>query len=384
MLILHTSDTHLGCAQFNYREREQDVYEAFSEIIEIAVRDRVDAVVHAGDIFHTPRPSGTPLVKLAEAIKILGDKDIKFYFTLGEHDISRITGTPSPYIFHKLGLARYVGSGEPVLHGSLMIIGFHKVRRWEIDELIKNFKQADILARRHNGKRIIVIHQGLLEFHKWAGEMTSNDLPPHFDYYAMGHLHDNIEKRFERLGGPVCYPGSIDPTPGEGVKEFKKGFYIVDLSGNEAKQEWIEIKSSRKQYSFETKYSEIKESVEEIIEEIKSKSLVKKPVVSLKVKGADIDNARVILYLSKLLNYSLHYTWEAIDEAKTNETVYSEKPEDIRQEMFNLAAKVLKNEDLASYAVKELLPFLEKGQIDEALELVNKTFERFRFGSDQK
>ena len=42
MLILHTSDTHLGYAQFDLEEREKDVYDAFSEIVDAAVKDRVN------------------------------------------------------------------------------------------------------------------------------------------------------------------------------------------------------------------------------------------------------------------------------------------------------------------------------------------------------
>lgn len=380
MQVLHTSDTHLGCAQFDSEDRERDVYDAFEEVIDTATKDRVDAVIHAGDIFHIPKPGGLPLLKLADGLKTLSDNGIKFYFNLGEHDISRITGTPSPYLFHKLGLATYVGEGNPVVNGDLMILGFHKRRRGELDELINSMKQADELAKAHTGKKIVVIHQGLVEFHKWAGELTANDLPRHFDYYAMGHLHDHAEKRFEQLGGPVCYPGSIDPVPGEEIKEFKKGFFIIDLSGQEAKQEWIEIKSSRRQYSFDVDYSEIKSRVEEILRDLGSQNLAKKPVVSLKVKGTDIDNAKVTSALSKLLSLCLHYTWEALDEGRSAEALYAEKPADVYEEMFKVALKTLGNEEIASFALKELLPLLEAKQKEEALELVNKAFESSRFG----
>jgi DNA repair protein SbcD/Mre11 len=375
--FIHTSDTHLGCAQFDYSEREDDVYEAFSEVIDTAVKDEVDAVIHAGDIFHVPKPGGTPLVKLADGIKTLGDKGIKFYFTLGEHDISRITGTPSPYIFHRLGLATYVGSGKPVMHGKTMIMGFPKARRGEIDELVANLKQADEIAERHAGKKILVLHQGLVEFNKWAGELTANDLPQHFDYYAMGHLHDSSARRFERLGGPVCYPGSIDPTPGEGIKEFRKGFYHVDISGSEAKYDWVEVKSSRKQFSYEVSYEEIREKVGEVIGEIRD--LPKKPILLFRVKGEDIDNSKVTSALSKLLTHCLHYAWEAVEEGKTGEILLSERPSDVRQEMLDLATKTLGTEALATFAVKELLPLLEAGSTEEALDLVNSAFERLRF-----
>src|ERR1039458_10015085 len=250
--ILHTSDTHLGYAQFDLPERENDVYEAFNEVIETAVKTRVDAVVHAGDIFHVPKPGGRPLVKLAEGIKRLADNGIKFYFTFGEHDSNQVWGTPSSYLFHKLGLATYIGEGNPIIEGDLMVVGFHKRKKNNVDDLREAFKAADIAAKHHpEKKKVAVIHQGLFELHKFGGEITANDLPPHFDYYAMGHLHDKSESRFERLGGPVCYPGSLDPTDVEGIHEFKKGFYFVDLSGSEARPEWIEVKSSRQQFRFD-------------------------------------------------------------------------------------------------------------------------------------
>ena len=74
------------------------------------------------------------------------------------------------------------------------------------------------------------------------------------------------------------YPGSIDPISPEAIQEYKKGFFVVDLSGQEAKQEWIEIKSSRRQYSFDVNYEGIKEAIEAIDEDIQSKKLRKKPV----------------------------------------------------------------------------------------------------------
>ncbi len=380
--FLHTSDTHLGCAQFDSRDREQDVYEAFSEVVDTAVKDKVDAVLHAGDIFHVPRPGGTPLVKLADGIKNLGDKGIKFYFTLGEHDISRVTGTPSPYVFHKLGLATYVGGEKPVLHGDTMILGFPKARRSEIDGLVSSLKQADEAASRHAGKKVLVLHQGLSEFNRWAGEMTANDLPPNFDYYAMGHLHDHGLKRFDRLHGPVCYPGSIDPTPGEGVKETKKGFYIVDMSGAEASEDWVEIKSSRQQYAFDVDYWSIRERAASIADEVRSKGHVKKPVLFLKVRGEGIENSKVTSAFSDLIALSLHCGWEAVEERPSADKLFAERPSDVRQEIFDLAARALGDQAVAAFAVKELLPLLEAGEHEEALDLVYSTFEASRFKGD--
>jgi DNA repair exonuclease SbcCD nuclease subunit len=222
-----------------------------------------------------------------------------------------------------------------------------------------------------------------VEFHKWAGELTANELPRHFDYYAMGHLHDHFEKRFENLGGPVCYPGSIDPVSPEVIQEYKKGFFVVDLSGQEAKQEWIEIKSSRRQYSFDVNYEGIQEAIEAIDEDIQSKKLRKKPVVALKVKGKEIDYGKVTSTLSRLLKSCLYYVPEVIDEGAAEGTIYNERPYDINEEMLKLAGNALEDPRLADFAVRELLPLIESGQKAEALDLLNRAFETSRFGSSK-
>jgi len=382
MMILHTSDTHLGYAQFDLEEREADVYDAFLEVIDTAVKDRVDAVVHAGDIFHVPKPAGRPLVRLGEGIKILREHGIRFYFTLGEHDILRMRGTPSALLFQKLGMATYLGDGNPVIDGDLMMVGFHKRRNVEVEELIEAFRVADEAAKQHpEKKKVAVIHQGLKECHPY-GEITANDLPRSFDYYAMGHLHDHEERRFERLAGPLCYPGSIDPTPSEGIKEFKKGFYLVDLSGSEARPEWVGLKSSRQQFRFEIEYDKLRQQMERIKKQIEEKALPKKPVVLVRVKGEEIDNARVAAAISGLRDLCLYPDWEPILEGgPPGQELLLEKPADIQEEMLRLAELALGEEKRASFAVRELLPLLERGESEEALDLVNKAYESSRFKS---
>ncbi|MGA2663696.1 MAG: exonuclease SbcCD subunit D [Nitrososphaerales archaeon] len=386
MQILHTSDTHLGCAQFNYQERERDVYQAFEEVIDAAVKDRVDAVVHGGDIFHVPKPGGQPLLRFAEGIKRLADNGIKFYFTLGDHDIAGITGTPSPYVFHRLGLATFVGDGKPVYlrrssSEELMVLGFHKRRRGEINaEFAEEMKRADELARSHEGKKVIVLHQGLYEFNKWAGEITVNDLPRSFDYYALGHLHDHDERRFEGFSGPLCYPGSIDPVPPERIQEYEKGFYIVDLSGEEARPDWIKIRCSRAQFRFEVDYSDVVRRLEEIRTDLKARGLAKTPVVHLDVRGRDVDSARLTSALAGLISSCLYCEWEVVDDARDagEGSVLQERPEDVNEELLRFATKALGSEETASFALKELLPLLQGNRRDEAAELVFRAFETSR------
>ena len=80
----------------------------------------------------------------------------------------------------------------------------------------------------------MVSHQGIAEFHNFAGDLQSTDLPKNFTYYAMGHLHDKDIKEFNHLKGPIAYPGSTELTTSEGIKDVKKGFFEVDISGDKA------------------------------------------------------------------------------------------------------------------------------------------------------
>src|SRR3989338_7865449 len=102
MMFSHISDIHLGLTQYGLEERENDIYSAFNEAIDTSVRDHVDFVIFAGDIFHVPNPSGTAIIQMANALRRLKENGIDSFFVLGEHDISRIRSAPIPYVYHNL------------------------------------------------------------------------------------------------------------------------------------------------------------------------------------------------------------------------------------------------------------------------------------------
>ena len=249
MLMSHISDLHLGYSQFGLEEREEDVYQAFHEAIDVSIKERVRLVILAGDLFHNPRPCGKAIITLGNILKKLKEKQISVVFVLGEHDISRLRDVPFVHIYSNLGLARKLRCDEPFKIENCILFGADKERRSSIDSLIEKMRHAEQLAKQHDGNKVLVLHQGLAEFNKFAGELNSADLPAEFDYYALGHYHDHLEKRFDFLGGPLAYPGSIDLTPSEGIKEADKGFIITDMSGEEPSTQWVRLESRRQQFS---------------------------------------------------------------------------------------------------------------------------------------
>ncbi len=375
MLFSHISDIHLGLVQYNSEERELDIYDAFHQAIDISIKDHVDFVIFAGDIFHIPTPSGTAIIHMANALKLLKQNNIDSFFILGEHDISRIRGTPVPYVFHNLEFSKYIGQGEPVYYKDLLLVGFDKIRRNEMDSFEKRFEEIDDIAKKHQGHRILVMHQGINEINKFAGELNSTDLPKNFTYYAMGHLHDHVVKNFNHLGGPVAYPGSIELTNSEGIKETKKGFYQVDISSTEAKPSWIEL-NTRPQFSIKTTSANISKTIDEIFEKMKSNP--KKPIVELKIESENVEQEIIQAQISRLIPHTLHCSWKLVQKQDSDSSVLSDRPARIDEELFKLAVNSLKSEKLASFAVKDLLPILSASQIEQANQLIIENFERFK------
>ncbi|KAG0511666.1 MAG: DNA double-strand break repair protein Mre11 [Nitrosopumilales archaeon] len=375
MLFSHISDTHLGLVQYGSEEREKDVYDAFSQAIDISIKDHVDFVIFAGDIFHVPNPSGNAIMHMANALKLLKKNKIDSFFILGEHDISRIRATPVPYVYHNLEFSRYIGQGNPITYKNLLIVGFDKIRKNEMKFFEDKFKEVDDIAKNHNGHRILVMHQGITEINKFAGEMNSNDLPKNFSYYAMGHLHDNFLKKFKHLGGPLAYPGSIELTTSEGIKDTKKGFFEVDISSSEAKPEWIEL-DIRPQLSVETTYEGLEKKVDEISK--KKFQYQKKPIVEFRIKGNNIETDLVQAQILRLSSDTLRCSWKIYQKEEKDSVVLLEKPARIDNELFKLAVSTLKSEKLASFAVKELIPLLSMNEIEQASKLVFENFEQFK------
>jgi DNA repair exonuclease SbcCD nuclease subunit len=375
MIFSHISDTHLGFVQYYSEEREQDVYTAFDQAIDTSIKDHVEFVIFAGDIFHVPNPSGKAILVLANALKRLKQNSIDSFFILGEHDISRIRATPVPFVYHNLEFSKYIGNGKPFYYKDVMLVGFDKKRKSEAHTFENEFVQIDSEAKKLPGHKILVLHQGITEINKFAGDLNSTDLPKNFTYYAMGHLHDRELKKFAHLGGPLAYPGSIELTSSEGIKETQKGFYQVDISSSEARPSWIKL-DTRPQLSVKTEFENLKNEVELLSEKLLTFS--RKPIVEIKIHGAKIETDLVQSQIARLYPLSLRCFWKSMQTEENNGSTYVDRPAKIDDEMLKLAKDILNSESWANFAIRDLLPLLSSNQIDEANHLVMEHYVRFK------
>jgi len=376
MLFSHIADTHLGLKQYNSDEREQDVYDAFNQAIDISIQDHVDFVIFAGDIFENPRPNGNAILQMANALKRLKENKIDSFFILGEHDMANIQQSPVPFAYHNLDYAKYIGNGKPIEYKGVTLVGLDKIRPAQMTEDEKRFSDLDKSVESFSGHKIVVLHQGITEFNKVAGELQSTDLPKNFTYYAMGHLHDKDIKQFNHIKGPIVYPGSIELTNSEGIKDVKKGFFEVDISGEEAIPKWIELEI-RPQFSFKVEYKELTKKIDEITEKIIN--LTKKPIVQLIIQGEDIEIDNIQAQIARLNPLTLRdVSWMPETKQKSDSSVFLDRPNEIEDEILKLAIKTLDSEQDANFAINELLPKLSKEQTEQGLEIILENYEKFK------
>ena len=371
MKFSHISNTHLRLIQYKLKEKKQNIYNSFNQAIDISINDKVDFVIFAGDVFHTPTPSGTAILQMANALKRLKQNGIESFFVLGEHDISRIRTTPIPYVYHNLEFSKYIGREEPVYYKNVMIIGLDKIRKNEMEGLEEKFSKLESLASKHDGHKILVLHQGITEVNKFAGEINSTDLPKNFTYYAMGHLHDKFLKQYEHLKGPLVYPGSTDMTSNQG--DVEKGFFEVDISEMDAKPEWKKL-DTRLQIIEKIEFEKIDSKIQELNEKISK--LDKKPIIKIKIKGDNLERDVIESKFTELASKSLHFSWE-LSKEEDESSVFLNRPAQIDQELFKLAVNALKSEKLAHIAINELLPLLSTRQVDSATQVVIENFSNF-------
>jgi len=178
-------------------------------------------------------------------------------------------------------------------------------------------------------------------------------LPVGFNYYAMGHYHDHIQKNFPELDNSlVAYPGSLDLGHNESISEVEKGFLLVDLSTNpeNVTSQWIRIEKRRPQLSQSIDYDELDNHLDYLLN--LSKSYQKKPIIELNIKGQDIPHKILYGKLSKLNDHFLYYTWNLLDKEPISGYSYDFSQDfEIDKELSKLISECLKSESLTNLSL---------------------------------
>jgi exonuclease SbcD len=118
MRFIHMADTHLGYSAYNRidpetgrNQREMDIENAFRQAVDIVLEKKPDFVIHAGDLFHTVRPTNRALSFAMEEISRITEEGIPFIIIAGNHSNPRMRETGSVFriISRIKGVRAFIG-----------------------------------------------------------------------------------------------------------------------------------------------------------------------------------------------------------------------------------------------------------------------------------
>lgn len=250
MRIAHMGDTHLGYRalgrsdpETGRNQRAVDVERAFERVIDDVLARQVDLVIHAGDAFHSTRPSWNTLGVFVRQLRRIEAAGIPCLVIGGNHDTPRLRQSGS--VFDLLALA---------------LPEIHFAAGYEVDEWTPAGLATVLHSVPHGalvnptppvvypipGVRNIVVTHGMAPgmqqqfkgVHE-AGEarLSPDVLDPGADYVALGHFHAGF-----MVSRNAYYSGSTERT-GWGDEAVKPGYNIVTLGqpGEQVMVEHIEL-----------------------------------------------------------------------------------------------------------------------------------------------
>lgn len=257
MKILHTSDLHIGKYIGTYDLKEDTEY-VLNQVVETAIRERVEVVLISGDVFDRPNPSEEAIKMYVSFLKKLLDKNIKVIAISGNHD----SGVRLSAYKDILGKGYFV-EGEfnsPMRKVSLndeygpvnfymlpFFTPFIVKSNLKLEKGLENYDLAmDEIIKRENidtsQRNIILAHQFVAGF-KFGGSeedfsysngdeknvagvgIISLDKFQDFDYVALGHIHKPQKISRET----IRYSGSLLKYKTSEIDGPDKSVVIIDL-----------------------------------------------------------------------------------------------------------------------------------------------------------
>ncbi len=356
MRFIHVGDTHIG-EVFKNDTRNDDIKSAFSRLIDYAISQKVDFIVHSGDLFDAGNPPLDSLLFVTDELNRLKQAGIPLFAIPGSHDVGVGEEESIIELFHKNGLLinlnskTYLSIGEEVklkgeTYKNAFICGIKGKRSRVEDEI---FKRLTIDMDNSAFIKIFTFHHTISYLGEQFKDLETESLPKGFDYYAAGHWHghkDNI--KYDK--GIIQYPGSLEYCDEKEMTDNpNRGFYVIEYDEGGIKSIDYELIKTRNKQIFIINANNKK--AEDITKEAVNK-LYKNDgdILIIKLEGeiadkiSEIDTSKI-----KKIAYDLGYSYVSINKSKL-----SDKETDIEIENIkNKELSVVENEFLQKKGYNE-------------------------------
>ncbi|MDO8339628.1 MAG: metallophosphoesterase family protein [Candidatus Burarchaeum sp.] len=247
MKLAILSDFHLGYAP-SFMGSENDAFAQATDAMEKAC-ERADALLVPGDIFDSRTPTldvmeqGIRLFSLAKEKKwgarVEGkEKAVPVIVIHGTHERRSQNFTNPVSVLESAGLVVDAHRGAVVLEKEgerVAVQGLGGVPEYLAKVAIEKIGYKPV----GGAFNIFMFHQSLRELLPDDEALSIEDLPPGFDLYVCGHLH---ERHVMKVGKTkLIIPGSTVLTQMKKDEEGAKGFYVYDTAARS--EEFVPIGS---------------------------------------------------------------------------------------------------------------------------------------------
>jgi DNA repair exonuclease SbcCD nuclease subunit len=384
MKFAHLADTHLGYRQFGLFEREKDFYEVFEKTIDKIIQEKVDFVIHSGDLFDNSRPSPLALLTFQKGLLKLKNANIPIFAIAGNHDsVMRKGAIPPQVLFKKFGLKVISPINTNYMYEDVFIAGLPFYSSSQDKNLKNKLKELSKKAANHE-KSILVLHQGIDKYFSLQYELEIGDVPDNFDYYAMGHLHNYINDDFGK--GKLVYPGSCEVWKTTELGDYHKngkGFVVVDLDGKKPSVTRIKVDLPRDFIERTIDYDNLADEVKSIRQTIKD--LDKEPILNLTVNNVTSTSNAYEIINEELEDLALMIRPKFITPGEENIDLIIDKENALGPiEVLSSRLESYNDEDITNFAV-ELYELLSKDKNEEAKDLIDEFYkEKYPVEEDEE
>jgi len=406
MRIAIMSDFHLG---FGDKERTAESHANAKSAINLAIENKADLIILAGDIFDEAIPSQECLFQALKLFSIARKSN-------AETTAKIVSGKRKDSIFHFKGI--------PIA----AIFGTHEYRGQEQANVLDILQEAGSLLKLHGesavfekeGEKICIygmggvpekkaldvlqvmnpqplpdsfniffMHQSIKEFLPFEDDMVAtialSDFPKGFDLIVNGHLHwHKIDKINDSI---FIMPGSTITTQMKKIEsEAGKGIFLLDTKTKNA--EFLQLPNQRK---FFYKTIMLKDSMPEDAKELVKKEISGilvsefklKPLIKIKIKGAlakgisssDLDFSPIEDEFSEKAFVSISKDFEVSEFKKKIAELRNEqqKKQSIKELAMSIFEKNLNESHFNNeFDYEKMLALLSEDKNEEALEMLAK------------
>jgi len=239
--ILFFADTHLGFdlplqPRIQRRRRGDDFFANYHHILTVAQAEKVDLVIHGGDLFFRSKLSPWIVDKTFNPLVDVANAGIPIYLVPGNHERSKLPGHlwlahSNIHVFDKPKTFHHEVGGF-----TIALSGFPFTRK--VKTRFHTLLAQTSYKENNAGIRFLCLHQtfegakvgpGDFTFRTGVDNIPGSEIPEGFSAVLSGHIHrgQTLTHTLAQLplSAPVIYPGSIERT--SFAERFEEKHYVL-------------------------------------------------------------------------------------------------------------------------------------------------------------